>query len=147
MKCIYCNSTGTKVIDKRNINDVARRRRECLKCNKRFTTYEKPESLDISVIKKDGKREPYQREKLTKGIKIACQKRAVSPERVERIVTDIENRVKGRKSKEIRSNVIGEIVMRKLRMIDKVAYIRFASVYRSFEDIKEFEKEVKALKR
>lgn len=99
------------------------------------------------MIKKDGKREAYQREKLTKGIKVACQKRAVSPEKIERTVTDVENRIKARKSKEIPSNKVGEIVMKKLKSLDKVAYIRFASVYRSFEDIKEFEKEVKDLKR
>ena len=147
MKCIYCGNSGTKVVDKRDINNLTRRRRECLKCSKRFTTYERPESLDISVVKKDGRREQYQIEKLTKGIKIACQKRPISSEKIEKIVNDIENRLKERKSKDVPAKFIGELVMKKLKAIDKVAYIRFASVYRSFEDIKEFEKEVKSLKR
>ena len=146
MKCIYCGNRETRVVDKRDINDSTRRRRECAKCKKRFTTYEKSNSIEMTVVKKDGRREPYQREKLTKGIKIACQKRLVSSDRIEKAVNEIENRIKERKSKEIGSKAIGELVMRKLKAIDKVAYIRFASVYRSFEDIKEFEKEVKALK-
>jgi len=146
MKCVYCGNKGTKVVDKRDVENSTRRRRECLKCEKRFTTYEAPESVDITVIKKDGRREPYQREKLLKGIRIACQKRPISSEKIETSVFDIENRVKERKSKEVPAKFIGELVMKKLKSLDKVAYIRFASVYRSFEDIKEFEKEVKALK-
>ena len=147
MFCIYCNSKKTKVVDKRTNKDATRRRRECLKCKKRFTTYEKPESIQLTVVKKDGRREPYSKEKLTIGIKKACEKCPVSTEKITRIIEDIENKVKERKSKEIPTTFIGELVMRKLRSIDKVAYIRFASVYRSFEDVNEFEKEVKMLKR
>lgn len=147
MECIYCKNKGTKVVDKRDVNNVTRRRRECLKCAKRFTTYEKPDSLDIFVVKKDGRREAYQREKLESGIKTACQKRPVSPEKIEKLVESVENNIKERKTKEVPTKVIGELVMRKLKTLDKVAYIRFASVYQSFKDVKEFEKEVKALKR
>lgn len=146
MRCVYCNNKNTKVMDKRDSNEGARRRRECLKCGKRFTTYEKPEALDISIVKKDGRREAYRRDKLSNGIMIACQKRPISSEKIGKAVTSIENRIKERKSKEITSQAIGEIVMRKLKAMDKVAYIRFASVYRSFEDIKEFEKELKLLR-
>ena len=146
MKCVYCGNKSTKVVDKRDVESSTRRRRECLKCKKRFTTYENPESVEITVIKKDSRREPYQREKLAKGIKIACQKRPISSEKIEKIANDIENRIKERKSKDVPAKFIGELVMKKLKSLDKIAYIRFASVYRSFKDIKEFEKEVKALK-
>ncbi len=147
MRCVYCNNKNTKVVDKRDSNEGSRRRRECLKCGKRFTTYEKPEALDISIVKKDGRREAYRRDKLANGIMIACQKRPISSEKIGKAVTSIENRIKERKSKEIPSQSVGELVMKKLKTMDKVAYIRFASVYRSFGDIKEFEKELKALKR
>jgi len=146
MKCTYCGNKDTKVIDKRDVDNVTRRRRECLRCKKRFTTYESPASVEMVVVKKDGRREPYQREKLAKGIKIACQKRPISSEKIERIVNEIENKIKERKSKEVPTKLIGELVMKKLKATDKVAYIRFASVYRSFKDINEFEKEVRALK-
>lgn len=146
MRCIYCEHEETKVVDKRDVKDSTRRRRECLKCKKRFTTYEAPESIDIIVVKKDGRREPYIREKLTKGIKIACQKRPISSDKIEKIISEIENNLKERKSKEVSSKLIGELAMKKLKSLDKVAYIRFASVYRSFGDVKEFEKEVRALK-
>ncbi len=147
MKCIYCGNRETRVADKRDIKDSTRRRRECTKCRKRFTTYEAPESVNITIVKKDSRREPYQREKLTKGIRIACQKRPISADRIEKIVADVENSIKERKSNEIPSQMVGELVMKKLKSTDKVAYIRFASVYRSFEDINEFEKEVRALKK
>ena len=147
MFCIYCSSKKTKVVDKRTNKEATRRRRECLKCKKRFTTYEKPESIQLTVVKKDGRREPYRREKLTIGIKRACEKRPVGTEALIKIIDDIENKLRERKSKEIPTAFIGELVMRKLKSADKVAYVRFASVYRSFEDVNEFEKEVKALKR
>jgi len=147
MFCIYCGNKKTRVVDKRTTKEATRRRRECLKCRKRFTTYEKPEAIHLTVVKKDGRREAYSREKLLNGIKKACEKRPVSTEKVTTIIDDIENKVKERKSKEIPTTFIGELVMRKLKSVDKVAYIRFASVYRSFEDVNEFEKEVKALKR
>ena len=146
MKCIYCGNKKTRVVDKRDAETSTRRRRECLKCSKRFTTYEKSESIDISVVKKDGSIQPYLREKLAKGITTACQKRPVGPEKIEKIVTEIETRIKERKSKEVPTKFIGELVMKKLRSLDKVAYIRFASVYCSFKDVREFEKEAKALK-
>ncbi|MBW3022932.1 transcriptional regulator NrdR [Candidatus Woesearchaeota archaeon] len=147
MYCIYCNHSKTKVVDKRTNEEATRRRRECLKCKKRFTTYEKPESIQLTVVKKDGRREDYNREKLTIGIKKACEKRPVSTDKITRIIDEIESKVKERKSKEIPTSFIGEMVVRKLKTLDKVAYVRFASVYKSFDDIKEFEKEVKALKR
>ena len=147
MYCIYCGHCKTKVVDKRTNEEVTRRRRECLNCNKRFTTYERPESIQITVVKKDGRREAYSKEKLLAGLKKACEKRPISTERVTRIIEDIENKVKGRKSKEIPASYIGELVIKKLKALDKVAYIRFASVYRSFDDVKEFEKELRALKR
>ena len=147
MRCLYCEHKETRVVDKRDVKGLTRRRRECLKCRKRFTTYEEPESIDIIVVKKDGRREPYQREKLTKGIKIACQKRPISSDKIEKVISEIENNIKERKSKEVSSKLVGELAMKKLRALDKVAYIRFASVYRSFGDIKEFEKEVRALKK
>lgn len=147
MFCIYCNNKKTKVVDKRTSEEATRRRRECLKCKKRFTTYEKPESIQLTVVKKDGRREAYSREKLVGGVKKACEKRPVSTEKITRIIDDIENKFKERKSKEIPTTFIGELVMRKLKATDKVAYIRFASVYRSFEDVNEFEKEVRSLKR
>jgi len=147
MFCIYCGNKKTRVVDKRTTKEATRRRRECLKCKKRFTTYEKPESIQLTVVKKDSRREAYSREKLLSGIRKACEKRPVSTEKITAIIDDIENKVRERKSKEIPTTFIGELAMKKLRSIDKVAYIRFASVYRSFEDVNEFEKEVKALKR
>ncbi|MEM4336564.1 MAG: transcriptional regulator NrdR [Candidatus Woesearchaeota archaeon] len=147
MFCIYCGHNKTKVIDKRTTKNVTRRRRECIKCKKRFTTYEKPETININVIKKDGRREPYKREKLSSGIKKACEKRPISTDKIEKIIDDIENKIKERKSKEVPTKLIGEMVIKKLKSLDKVAYIRFASVYRAFDDVKEFEKEIKTLKR
>jgi len=147
MECIYCGNKGTRVIDKRDSPGKIRRRRECLRCSKRFTTYEQAESAEIIVVKKDGRREPFQREKLLRSIRIACQKRPVSEEKIDKAVMNIEFRIKKRKSKEVPANIIGKQIMKKLMSLDRVAYIRFASVYRSFEDIKEFEKEVKELKK
>jgi len=146
MYCIYCGNKKTKVVDKRTNKEATRRRRECLKCKKRFTTYEKPDSVKLTVVKKDGRREDYSREKLLNGIKKACEKRPVSTEAVAKIIDDIENKLRERKSKEIPTTFIGELAIKKLKATDKVAYIRFASVYRSFDDVKEFEKEAKALR-
>ncbi|MBM3212015.1 transcriptional repressor NrdR [Candidatus Poribacteria bacterium] len=147
MKCPFCNNPGTKVVDKREISsgNVTRRRRECLKCGKRFTTYERPEALDIYVIKKDNRREPYNRQKLRTGILKACEKRYISQETINKIVDKIENELKQLDSTEVRSQVIGEKVMQELRKLDKVAYIRFASVYREFADITDFQKELGVL--
>lgn len=146
MICPYCNNEETKVIDKRDIEGETKRRRECLKCEERFTTYERVE-LDLNVVKKDGKREKFNREKLKKGIEKALEKRPFTSEQKEDIVTEIETKInRSAKDKEIKSSQIGEIVMNKLKKHDKIAYIRFASVYREFTDIEDFKKEIKELK-
>lgn len=147
MQCPYCNSNETQVIDKRETKNylVTRRRRECLRCKKRFTTYERVE-IDLIVIKKDSRREKFDREKLKKGILRACEKRPISREKIEKIIEEIESELKRLKTNGIKSSIIGERVMKKLKSLDKVAYIRFASVYREFKDVKDFEKEVKELK-
>jgi len=148
MKCPYCSSTETRVLDKRETADqqITRRRRECLRCGKRFTTYERIEMPDIVVIKKDKRRELFNREKLKTGIVKACSKRPISMDTIENIVDDIERKLRQYKKNEIKSSLIGEMVIKKLRTLDKVAYIRFASVYRDFNDISSFEKELNNLK-
>jgi len=143
MKCIFCSS-DTKVTDKRESPDGTRRRRECLKCKRRFTTYERPETKAIIIVKKDGRREKFSTEKLKTGIMKACEKRPVSIEKIDRAVEDIEEKLR-RKGKEVKGDVIGKMVMNKLKKLDKVAYIRFASVYLDFQDINEFKKEIKEL--
>ncbi len=147
MICPFCNSGKTKVIDKREISSgsVTRRRRECLVCGKRFSTYERVEALDIYVIKKDGRREPYERAKLRAGISKACEKRPISQETLNDIIDKIENELRQMKSIEVRSQIIGEKVMKELKRLDKVAYIRFASVYREFADVTDFQKELREL--
>ena len=147
MKCPYCGNTETDVIDSRDAGDLAavRRRRECSKCEKRFTTYERVESVELIVIKKDGRREPFNREKLMAGIVRACEKRPVSHEKIEEAVEEIEMELRKKDTTEISSKVIGELVMKKLKRLDKVAYIRFASVYREFADVEDFGKELKGL--
>ncbi len=146
MKCPGCNGE-TKVIDKRDsAPEIVRRRRECLSCSSRFTTYEKIRDNSLFVIKKDNRREKFDKEKLKTGILKACEKRPISIDVIEKVVEDIEKELKDKNKKEVRSNEIGEIVIKKLKALDKVAYIRFASVYREFKDIKDFEKEVKELK-
>jgi transcriptional repressor NrdR len=146
MLCPYCNNEETKVTDKRDHASVTRRRRECLKCEKRFTTYERVE-LDLSVIKKDGRREKFNRDKLLLGVAKNLEKRPFTGEQIDAIVDDIEARVyRVAKDKDIKSTKVGEIVMDKLKKVDKVAYIRFAAVYRDFADIDEFKDEIKKLK-
>ena len=147
MKCPYCSHFDTAVLDSRDSEDLAsiRRRRECLKCEKRFTTYERVDTIDLVILKKDGTREQFDRDKLLSGFMKATEKRPVSVEDVERTVDAIERELRRKDTVEIPSKVVGEIVMRKLRALDKVAYIRFASVYRSFEDVESFEKEIKTL--
>lgn len=144
MKCPFCGNKGTKVVDKREIASdmVTRRRRECLECGKRFTTYERQEALDLYIIKKDGRREPYDRQKLRTGIVKACEKRHISQETINKVIDKIENELKQLSSTEVSSQIIGEKVMRELRKLDKVAYIRFASVYREFADITDFQREL-----
>lgn len=146
MKCPYCFHEDTKVIDKRDSDTTTRRRRECLECEKRFTTYERAE-INLIIIKKDGRRESFSRDKLKAGITKACEKRPVAGEQIENIVDDIEARLRRFESTEIPSTVVGDLVMKKLKKADDVAYIRFASVYRSFDDVQAFEKEVKILKK
>jgi transcriptional repressor NrdR len=157
MRCPYCTSLDNKVVDSRigKEGDSIRRRRECLKCEGRFTTYERVEEALPSVIKKDGRREPYDRMKILSGLKKACEKRPIGVEALDQTVTDIEKALQDRGFKEIPSTAIGEEVMGHLQKLDEVAYVRFASVYRSFKDINEFmnelkdilgSKEVKALK-
>ena len=147
MICPFCNNLRTRVVDKRETGGgaVTRRRRECLECGKRFTTYERMEALDLYVIKKDGRREPYDRQKLRMGMLKACEKRPISQETINKITDRIENELKRLKSVEVKGAVIGEKVMRELKKLDKVAYIRFASVYREFADITDFQRELKGL--
>jgi len=136
------------VIDSRDTEDMAatRRRRECAKCSKRFTTYERVELLDLIVIKKDGSRQAFDRNKLIAGIRRACEKRPIPSERIERAVDEIEKELRGMPSNEVQSKMIGDLVMKKLREIDPVAYIRFASVYKSFKNLSAFEAEMDKLK-
>jgi len=145
MRCPYCTSTENKVVDSRigKEGDFIRRRRECLTCEGRFTTYERVEEVLPSVIKKDDRREPFDRLKILHGLKKACEKRPVSVESLEKTVVDIEKVLQEKGLKEISSTVIGEEVMNHLHKLDEVAYVRFASVYRSFKDINEFMKELK----
>tara|TARA_Y100000310_G_scaffold260387_1_gene269284 strand:- start:11732 stop:12172 length:441 start_codon:yes stop_codon:yes gene_type:complete len=146
MECPYCNAVETKVTNKRDSPGVARRRRECLKCSRRFTTQERVE-LELSVIKKDGKREQFNREKIYEGVSKSLEKRPFTGFQIEEFVNDIEAKVhRAAKDKDIKSSKIGEIVMDKLRKLDKVAYIRFASVYRDFADLEDFKKELREFK-
>ncbi|HJO14724.1 MAG TPA: transcriptional regulator NrdR [Candidatus Pacearchaeota archaeon] len=136
MKCVYCK-LNTRVTDKRESPNGTRRRRECLKCKKRFTTYEKADKKSIIIVKKDNRREPFSVDKLKDGLMRACMKRPISVEKIEKIIEDVEEKLKS-KGKEVRSNKIGKMVMSRLKKLDKVAYIRFASVYMDFKDIKDF---------
>jgi len=147
MKCPFCGTIEDKVIDSRTSRegDAIRRRRECLKCGKRFTSYERVEDFVPMVIKKDGRREPFDRGKILNGLKKACEKRPISIETLEGIVDAIEKKLMGMGVKEIPSAWVGEQVMDSLRGIDKVAYVRFASVYRQFKDINELLEEVRTL--
>jgi transcriptional repressor NrdR len=145
MKCPFCSVDDTRVLDSREANEgqVIRRRRECPQCKRRFTTYERVEELNPLVVKKDGRREAFDREKLVHGLKKACEKRPVSVEQVEAMVIEIERSLQESGEREIPSTRIGEEVMKRLPKLDEVAYVRFASVYRSFKDIAEFMDELK----
>ena len=147
MKCPYCENEDSKVIDSRHTEDgrAIRRRRECEKCGRRFTTYEKIEEMILMVIMKDGSRQAFDRNKLLNGIIRACEKRPVSIAEMEKIVDDIERGLNNTMEKEVDSKLIGELVMEKLKDIDEVAYVRFASVYRQFTDVNTFVKEVESL--
>ena len=147
MHCPYCGSKDTEVVETRDSEDLEtiRRRRSCLKCKKRFTTYERVENVDLVVIKKDRKREQFKRDKLRSGIIKSCDKTRVSIDTIEKIVTEIERELRSADSVEVDSRKIGQMVAAKLKKIDKVAYIRFASVFRRFVDVEDFEREVRRL--
>jgi len=147
VKCPYCEYQESKVVDSRPTDEgqAIRRRRECISCGKRFTTYEKIEELPIVVVKKDGNRQVYDRNKLMNGIIKACEKRPVSMSSIEQIVDDIEKTIFNSLENEITSTQIGELVMNKLKDIDEVAYVRFASVYRQFKDVNSFMDELKKI--
>ena len=144
MKCPYCNAQDTKVIDSRPADDNSsiRRRRQCEKCGKRFTTYEKLETMPLMVIKKDRSRETYDRSKIESGIIHSCHKRPVSTQQINAMIDEIENQIFNMEEKEVETTVIGELVMRKLKQLDEVAYVRFASVYREFKDVNTFMEEI-----
>jgi len=147
VKCPFCAEVENKVIDSRlsNQSAVIRRRRECLGCSRRFTTYERVEEILPMVVKKDGRREQFDRAKVLEGLRLACNKRPVSSEQLESLVDGIERKLQETGEKEVNSSVIGEAVMRELARLDEVAYVRFASVYRRFEDLGDFVVELKAL--
>ncbi len=147
MKCPFCGFAETKVVDKRDSSDldVTRRRRECLKCKQRFTTYERPDISQITVVKKDGTTQPFDRAKVLKGIVKACEKRPIAVGVMEKLTDDVEAEIRKEQSRTVTSRQIGEIVMKKLKKLDKVAYLRFTSVYREFGDVDDFEKEMSRL--
>lgn len=147
MNCPYCNYPESKVIDSRKTDDgnAIRRRRECEKCKKRFTTYEKIEQINLIVVKKDGTREYFDRDKILKGIMRSCSNRPISLDVMENIVNDIEKELLSTLNREVSSQVIGEMVMKRLKNLDEVSYVRFASVYREFKDLDSFMEELKKL--
>ncbi|OQB14159.1 MAG: Transcriptional repressor NrdR [Firmicutes bacterium ADurb.Bin193] len=147
MKCIFCGHLESKVIDSRSADDGAtiRRRRECLECGGRFTSYEKVENLPLIVIKKDMTRQPFNRDKLLNGLLRACEKRPVSIDQLEKIVDEVETGIRNSLAREVSSVQIGELVMDRLKKTDEVAYVRFASVYREFKDVNSFMEELKKL--
>ena len=147
MKCPFCSATDTRVIDSRPAEDGSsiRRRRCCDECGKRFTTYEKVETIPLIVIKKDNNREQYDRSKIESGILSACYKRPISAADIQKTIEKIEMEIFNREEKEIPTSVIGEIVMEKLKELDEVAYVRFASIYREFKDVNTFMSEIKKI--
>jgi transcriptional repressor NrdR len=147
MKCPYCERPETKVLDKRETDagHITRRRRECLSCARRFTTYERAEVLNLFIIKKDKRREAFDRQKLKRNLMKACEKRPISHETIDHLIANIEQELINMRKSEIESRLLGELVMAALKDFDKVAYIRFASVYRDFKDVEDFEKELREL--
>lgn len=144
MKCPFCGNLDSKVIDSRpNDEGEIRRRRQCIECEKRFTTYERIETIPLMIIKKDNSREPYDREKIRSGIARSCHKRPVSIEQIDKMTNYIENTIFNMEKREVNTNTIGELVMRQLQEVDEVAYVRFASVYREFKDVKTYIEEIK----
>lgn len=149
MRCPFCFHTEDKVVDSRESRegDSIRRRRECLACGRRFTSYERVEEVPLVVVKKDGKREPFESGKLMKGLNLACLKRPVPLARLEEVVKDVQARLMERPDREIRSRELGEMVMDELKALDQVAYVRFASIYRDFKDLPDFVKALEGLAR
>lgn len=147
MRCPFCGHLEDKVVDSRESRegDSIRRRRECLSCARRFTSYERVEEVPLVILKKDGRREPFDRQKLMKGLLLACQKRPVSLARIEQLVGDLHARLMERPDREIRSRELGELIMDELKGLDQVAYVRFASVYRDFKDLPDFVKALEGL--
>ena len=147
MKCPYCGSRETEVVETRDSEDLEtiRRRRACIKCEKRFTTYERVENVNLVVIKNDGRREQFNRDKLKNGILRSCEKTKISVEDVDKLVTEVEMELRGGETVEVESKKIGQMVSAKLKKLDKIAYIRFSSVFKRFVDVEDFEKEVKKL--
>ncbi|MBL7083512.1 MAG: transcriptional regulator NrdR [Candidatus Aminicenantes bacterium] len=147
MRCPYCEHSESKVIDSRESKNglSIRRRRECLSCKRRFTTYEKIEEILFMVVKKDGRRQSFDNQKLLRGLLKACEKRPVPLVKLEEIVEEIESKLQERAEKEMNASEIGKFVMKKLKVLDKVAYVRFASVYREFKDVAEFKQELESL--
>ena len=147
MRCPFCGHLESKVIDSRESKKglSIRRRRECLSCKKRYTTYEKIEEIPYMVVKKDGRRQPFDSQKLLRGLLKACEKRPIALSKLEEIVEEIESKLQERAEKEMNGSEIGQLVMERLKILDKVAYVRFASVYREFKDVVEFKKELESL--
>lgn len=145
MQCHYCGHKETKVTNKRDIGPRVRRRRECIKCKKRFTTYEIIEPAILYVIKKDGRREKFDIQKLGRGVNLAFEKRPIPEEKIQKLINEVETNIRKR-GREVKSSVIGELVMREIERLDKVAYVRFASVYREFKDLSDFKKEMRSIK-
>ena len=145
MLCPLCRTGETRVVDSRDDETTVRRRRECQACHHRFTSYERIEAARLSIIKKDGRREPYSREKVRSGVRKACEKRPISEAAIEQIVDDAERELYARGESEIPASTVGELLMAALKNVDKVAYIRFASVYRSFTDVQSFQEELAQL--
>lgn len=147
MKCPYCGNLNTRVVDSRpgKIEFEVRRRRECQECNRRFTTYERVEQVPVMIVKKDSRREEFDREKMLKGIQKACEKRAISVNQIEQIVDDIERDLREGRDREVSAKVVGEKIINALKDLDDVAYVRFASVYREFKDVTDFIQELESL--
>lgn len=147
MRCPFCLFEESKVVDSRSTDDntTIRRRRECLSCNKRYTTYEKVEDIPILVVKRDSTRENFNKEKIINGLIIACQKRPISRKQIEELAEDIEKSISNKMITEVESKLIGEMVMERLKNLDEISYVRFASVYRQFKDINTFLEEIKSL--
>ncbi|MBI2908776.1 MAG: transcriptional repressor NrdR [Chloroflexi bacterium] len=145
MRCPYCRNEDSRVVDSRALNGVVKRRRQCLGCGQRFTTRERVEAAAIFVIKKDGRREEFNRAKLTAGIRKSCEKRPLATGAIDKLVDEVESEISGTGKAEVASSQIGEMVMKRLRELDQIAYIRFASVYRQFADIEDVRRELEAL--